>query len=81
MLALTMLFAAAGIFALASIVREWRRHGAQAFALRGELQRAPLMREFRFTVTELKVLRTGAQVHVLPVRRAVAAPRQLRAAA
>ncbi len=81
MLMLTVLFAAAAIFALATIVAEVRRFAGQAVSARQQLRRCPEHREFRYRVTELKVLRGAAQVHVLPIKRAAVPPQPLRAAA
>ncbi|MGH6787948.1 MAG: hypothetical protein ACREBO_14060 [Novosphingobium sp.] len=81
MLMLTVLFAAAAIFALAAIVADIRRFAGAAFATHGAMKHCPEAREFRYKVTELKVLRGAAQVHVLPVRRAAARLPVLRAAA
>lgn len=81
MLMLTVLSAAAAIFALATIVAEVRRYAGQAMSAHRELRTCPEHREFRYKVTELKVLRGAAQVHVLPVKRAAARLPALRAAA
>ena len=71
MIVLSLLFAVAMLFAVATIVIGAMQHWRTALALRGELADCPALREVRYTVTELKVLGSPARVYALPVRRVV----------
>ena len=54
-IAFTLLFAAAGLFALASIAVTVHRYGATALHLRQALRACPTERELRFVITEIRV--------------------------
>jgi len=61
-LLLSALFAASGLFALATIHHNWRRYGAVAAALRGELRACAEWREVTVTITAIKVHPGGATI-------------------
>ncbi|MGE3691925.1 MAG: hypothetical protein AB7F98_11150 [Novosphingobium sp.] len=56
------LFAAACALALGAIAGSWRRYGAAALALRGELDACSDLRELRFTVTGFDASRPSATI-------------------
>lgn len=64
---LIALFAAS---ALAPVVLQLRALGPRIAALREELETADYVREVRFTIREVVVLRNDGKVVPLPVRRA-----------
>lgn len=69
--ALALLFAACGVFALAVITQAWLRHGAQALALRGALERCPEMRAFTYRIIVREPApRRMARVITFPARTA-----------
>ena len=67
---LTVLFAAAGGFALTAITATLRRYGGPALALRGQLAATNPTRGFAYKVTDHRTLRSSVNVVILPVRRA-----------
>ena len=83
--ALTLLFAASAVFAVAVIAASLRGFGRQALALHGALDNAPAVRTFTYRiVTHETPQRPGARVVEFPARRAGGATRPscgLRAAA
>ncbi len=56
------LFAASAALAIGTMAASWRRHGAAAMALRGELAGCGASRELRYRVTELKAGAATAKI-------------------
>lgn len=83
MFALSLLFAASAMLAIASIALGWRPYARRIALVRQELAACPETRELRFRVVEFGAARGSARVHVLPLRRRVVPdlPEELRAAA
>ena len=69
--ALALFFATCGLFALAVIAQAWLRHGEQALALRGALERCPEMRTFTYRIVMREPApRRMARVIAFPARTA-----------
>lgn len=83
MIAISLLFAFAALFAVSCLALGWRPYARRIASVRQELAACPETRELRFRVVAFGVPSGGATVHVLPVRRrTMAVPLQgLRAAA
>lgn len=83
-IAIALFTLASGLFALGVIAASWRRHGAEALALRGRLANAPEMRSFTYRiVSQGPQPRPSARVLPFPARRSLspAGSQPLRAAA
>lgn len=81
--ALALLFASCGLFALGVIAQSWRRHGAQALAVHGQLETCSATRTFTYRIVSHDVMwRPKAKIFAFPAReRFNPVPQPLRAAA
>ncbi len=62
-LLLSILFAAPAVFAIATIITGWRRHGADRLAIGQQLRAVTDQRECRYTITTIEVRPAAAAVY------------------
>ncbi len=63
---LASLFVTSGLFAVAVIAHSWKRYGAAALALRGELRDCSEWREVRITTRTVSITPDGGAVILRP---------------